>query len=130
MNGAPSDAFRHRVRVRYAETDAGGVAHHSSYVAWLEEARTEWMRARGKAYRTVEAEGHLLLVTDLNIQYRSPSLYDELLDIAVWEATRQRASMELCYELRAADGRLVATAGTRLACVDRAGAVRRLPPGV
>ena len=52
--------FRHQLRVRYAETDAGGVAHHSSYVAWLEEARTEWMRQRGRSYADVEASGFFL----------------------------------------------------------------------
>ena len=43
----------HRVRVRYCETDRMAVAHHGSYVAWFEEARTEWMRRLGKSYREI-----------------------------------------------------------------------------
>jgi acyl-CoA thioester hydrolase len=31
--------FSHLVRVRFAETDAQAIAHHASYVVWLEEAR-------------------------------------------------------------------------------------------
>ena len=125
-----ADEFCHRLRVRYAETDVGGVAHHSSYVAWLEEARTEWMRARGKSYRQVEAEGHFLVVAELHIHYLRPVRYDDELAIAVGVAERKRVSLTLDYELRAADGALVARAVTRLACTDLTGRVRRLPDGV
>ena len=48
----PFPAPVHRVRVRYCETDRMAIAHHGSYVAWFEEARTEWLRARGN---TIEA---------------------------------------------------------------------------
>ena len=123
--------FTHTLRVRYAETDAGGVAHHSSYVAWIEEARTEWLRARGKSYRDVEAEGHFLMVTELRVKYLSPSRYDDELVIRVADAGRKRASMDLAYELTERhSGRPIATAFTRLACTDTDGRVRRLPEGV
>jgi acyl-CoA thioester hydrolase len=35
------------IRARYAETDAMGVVHHASYVIWLEQGRTELLRALG-----------------------------------------------------------------------------------
>ena len=120
--------FIHKIRVRYAETDAGGVAHHSSYVVWLEEARTEWMRARGRSYREIEADGQFLMVTALQVKYVSPARYDDELAISVREESRKRASVELVYELvHAASGQRVATAMTRLACTDQDGRVRRLP---
>ena len=51
MHAAPFPPPIHRVRVRYCETDRMAVAHHGSYVAWLEEARTEWMRRQiGRAH--------------------------------------------------------------------------------
>ena len=46
-----------KLRVRFAETDQMGVAHHSAYVVWLEAARIEWLRARGLDYRRLEEEG-------------------------------------------------------------------------
>jgi len=120
--------FTHTLRVRYSETDAGGVAHHSSYVVWLEQARTEWMRASGKSYRDIESEGQFLVVTALQIKYLSPARYDDELIISVAEECRKRASVDLVYELaEGASGRRVATASTRLACIDRAGRVCRLP---
>ena len=126
-----ADAFRHRLRVRYAETDAGRVAHHSSYVAWLEEARTEWMRSRGKSYREIEAEGCFLMVTEMQLSYLSPACYDEVLEISVRERARKRASFEIEYAIHAVeDARSVARGMTRLACTDQEGHLRRLPGGL
>ena len=126
-----TDGFRHRLRVRYCETDCMGVAHHGSYVAWLEEARTEWMRARGMSYADVEQAGFFLQVISLELRYKSSARYDEELIVVVREASRKRASISIGYEvLRAADEALLATGETTLACTDREGRVRRLPPGV
>ena len=123
--------LRHKVRVRYCETDCMGVAHHGSYVAWLEEARTEWMRARGMSYREVEEAGYFLQVVSLDLRYKSSARYDEELVVVVAEAGRRRASITLTYEvLRVGDETPVATGETTLACTDREGQVRRLPPGV
>jgi acyl-CoA thioester hydrolase len=126
-----SDPLRHKVRVRYSETDCMGVAHHGSYVAWLEEARTEWMRARGKSYQEVEASGFFLQVVSLDLRYKSSARYDEELVVVVSESARKHASITLAYEvLRAGDGTLIATGETTLVCTDKEGQVRRLPPGV
>ena len=39
--------FTWNVRVYYEDTDAGGVVYHAQYLAFLERARSEWMRALG-----------------------------------------------------------------------------------
>ncbi|MBM3974433.1 MAG: acyl-CoA thioesterase [Planctomycetes bacterium] len=118
----------HRVRVRYCETDRMAVAHHGSYVAWLEEARTEWMRARGKAYRQMEDEGNLLQVIEFTCCYHKPVDYDEIVAIAVRVAESGRAALVLEYECRRqSDSAVCATGRTKLACVGRDGKLRRLP---
>jgi acyl-CoA thioester hydrolase len=118
----------HRVRVRYCETDRMGVAHHGSYVAWFEEGRTEWLRARGKTYRQLEDEGILLQVTELTARYLRSTTYDDLLEVKTRVTERKKASITLGYEVSFAEsGELVATGTTKLACVDRQGRVRRLP---
>lgn len=121
----------HRVRVRYCETDRMGVAHHGSYIAWLEEARTEWMRARGASYRAMEDAGHLLQVVHVDLQYRSPVTYDDEVAIKVGLLEVRNASVTIGYELRAfGDDRLVALGRTTLACVGRDGKLERLPDGL
>jgi acyl-CoA thioester hydrolase len=127
MTGFPPPV--HRVRVRYCETDRMAVAHHGSYVAWFEEARTEWMRARGKTYRQLEDEGNLLQVVEFVCRYHKPVDYDEVIAIAVRVAEAGRAALTLEYECRRqSDGAVCATGSTRLACVGRDGRLRRLPP--
>lgn len=119
----------HRVRVRYCETDRMAVAHHGSYVAWFEEARTEWMRRRGRTYREIEDGGDLLQVVDLQCRYRRPVDYDEVVAVRVRVAAAGRAAVTLEYEARReSDGEVCATGSTKLACVGRDGRLRRLPP--
>lgn len=119
----------HQVRVRYCETDRMGVAHHGSYVAWFEEARTEWLRGRGRSYRQIEDEGLLLQIVDLSVRYLRPIDYDDEILIRVAVRERSKAAVTLEYQVtRAGTGELTTTGTTRLACVSRAGRPCRLPP--
>lgn len=125
---AEFDGPPHCVRVRYCETDRMAVAHHGSYVAWFEEARTEWMRARGKTYRQMEDEGDLLQVVEFACTYKKPVDYDEVVAIRLRIAEVGKAAVVLEYEARRqSDGVVCATGMTRLACVGRDGKLRRLP---
>ena len=118
----------HHVRVRYCETDRMSVAHHGSYVAWFEEARTEWMRLRGRSYRQIEDGGDLLQVVDFQCRYHRPVDYDEVVAIRVRVQEAGRAAVTLAYEARReSDGAVCATGSTKLACVGRDGKLRRLP---
>ncbi|MFO1078180.1 MAG: thioesterase family protein [Planctomycetota bacterium] len=127
MNDFPPPV--HRVRVRYCETDRMAIAHHGSYVAWFEEARTEWMRARGRTYREMEDEGNLLQIVDFACSYHRPVDYDEVVAIAVRVEQLGPVTVTLGYECRRErDGSVCATGSTRLACVGRDGRPRRLPP--
>ncbi len=127
MSAAEPDT-PHRLRVRYCETDRMGVAHHGSYVAWFEEARTEWFRSRGRSYRQMEEEGAFLQVVDMKIRYLKPTTYDDELLISLRVKERKKVAITMEYEVRRADNQdLVATGETRLASVDGAGKLRRLP---
>ena len=127
----PPETLTHRLRVRYCETDRMGVSHHGSFVAWFEEARTEWLRARGKTYRAFEEEGVFLQVVELQVRYLAPTTYDDELLVQVAVRERKRVSITIGYEVtRADDGTRVATGTTTLACVDREGKLRRLPPEI
>lgn len=123
----------HHIRVRYAETDQQGVAHHSTYIPWIEEGRTEWLRAQGRSYRSMEAEGLILTVMSVNLRYRNSALYDDLIRIETWLGKKGGASLTFCYRLILAEregcepGLLIAEAETRLGLVDGEGRPRRLP---
>ena len=72
---------RIRLRVRYAETDQMGRAHHMQYLAWFELGRTELIRGTGLAYADMERQGIFLPVAHVEVDYRSGAGYDELVEI-------------------------------------------------
>lgn len=75
--------YEHRFRVRYAETDAMGVAHHAAYLIWLEAARVEWIRHLGFPFAEVEASGYRQAVREIRLHYRRPARFDQLLVLRV-----------------------------------------------
>jgi len=116
------------VRVRYAETDQMGVAHHGEYFAWFEVGRTDLLRARGLTYRELEESGLRLPVVDAQARFLRPALYDDILEIRTWLVALSGARVSFAYEVRRAGtpGPL-ATATTSHAAVDGRGRPRRLP---
>ena len=73
--------FLQRVRVRFAETDAMGVAHHGSYLPWLEEARVGYLRDRGHPYTAVRAGGYDIAVVECHVRYRPPAVFEDQLAV-------------------------------------------------
>jgi acyl-CoA thioester hydrolase len=107
------------LRVRYAETDQMGVAHHSHYLVWCEVARTDHMRRRGVTYREIEARGLRLAVVSASVRFRQSARYDDLLSVRCW--VREVASRRVVFGYaidRPDDGTLVATAETALIALD------------
>jgi acyl-CoA thioester hydrolase len=104
----------HTFRVRYIETDAMGIVHHSSYLAWMEMGRTEFMRHFGFTYRQLELTGVLLPVLEVKVRYYTPAYYDDELVISTWVEELSRTKLFLAYRIdRPADGKLL-TEGTTL----------------
>jgi acyl-CoA thioester hydrolase len=50
-------SFSTEVRIRFAETDAQGVAHHASLVVWLEVARVAYLAAHAGGYQAIRDSG-------------------------------------------------------------------------
>lgn len=114
------------IRVRYQETDAMGVLHHANYLTYLEVGRTELLRANGYSYREVEAGGLFLVVVRINVRYRKPARYDDLLRLRTRTTQAWGAKIEHAYELMRGED-LLAEAESTLACVDREGRLQRVP---
>ena len=49
--------YKHKVQ--YYETDQMGIVHHSNYIRWFEEARTDYMEQMGLGYDQMEEKGIL-----------------------------------------------------------------------
>jgi acyl-CoA thioester hydrolase len=117
------------LRVRYAETDAMGVAHHASYIVWLEQGRTELLRACGTSYRTIEAAGFFVVLTDLQARYLAPARYDDVVAVRVRMDELRSRGLSFAYELRLAEsGAPLLTARTEHVFVARATGRPTRPP--
>ncbi|GKU75778.1 thioesterase family protein [Paenibacillus sp. L3-i20] len=91
-----SDWKLHPIRVRYQETDQMGVVFHGNYVTWFEVGRTEWIRNAGYDYNTIERNGLLLPVVDLQCRYVAPAKYDDMVLVCtrISESTPLRVTFE------------------------------------
>ena len=119
------------LRVRYAETDQMGVAHHANYLVWCEEARTAHFRRSGVSYRDLENQGLILVVVEVQVRYRAPARYDDLLRVDCWVRDRNRRRLIFGYAVRRPDDhQLLATAQTSLIALDSSHVLGRLPPRV
>jgi acyl-CoA thioester hydrolase len=114
------------VRVRYAETDRMGLLHHANYLVYFEQARTELLREMGLTYRDLEDQGFLLVLTKVEVRYRQPARYDDLLTVRASVVRTTPVRIEHSYAVER-DGQLLAEGSTTLACIDREGKIQPLP---
>jgi acyl-CoA thioester hydrolase len=121
--------FAHRIRTRFAETDAMGIVHHAAYLPYLEEARVAYLRHAGHPYEEVRREGINFAVLEVAVRYRRPLEFDELVDVRLRPGAVSRASFQLAY-LLTVDDDVRATAVTVHGCVDPRGKAMRLPAWV
>jgi len=96
-----------QIRVRYAETDAMGIVHHAVYPVWMELGRSDMLRSMGQGYAEWEAQGYMMAVSSIELTYRAPARYDELVTVRtrVLEAGRRRIAFG--YEITRDGVRLV-----------------------
>ena len=129
-SGGPADPaafpFRHAIRVRFAETDAMGIVHHSRYLPYLEEARVAYLRHLDRPYTVLRDDGIDLAVLEAYVRYRSPLRFDEVVTVHLGIAAATRTTFRMDY-LLAVDGDVRATASTVHGCVTRSGRATRLP---
>jgi acyl-CoA thioester hydrolase len=119
-------SFHHRLRVRFSETDAMGIVHHSRYLPYLEEARVEYLRAAGHPYSTLRDEGTDIAVLESWVQYRAPLRFDDEVTVHLRMASLTRATFQIAY-LLTVDDEVRSTAVTVHGCVNPAGRPVRMP---
>lgn len=119
--------FCHRVRARFADTDAMGVVNHAAYLPYLEEARVEYLRSVGHPFAAMRAEGLELPVVELWARYLRSVVFDEVVSVHLVLASARGAAFEIHYLLTVDDEPRV-TAVTRHAVTGPDGRPRRCPP--
>ncbi len=114
--------------VRYAETDNMGIVHHSAYLVYFEEGRSQYMRDMGSDYALVEESGFRLPVTEARLRFSGSLRYGQRVRVRAWIAESLSRRLTFAYEVAAGDDSAVLVAGfTRHVWTDSAGKVTRLP---
>ena len=118
--------FRHRIRVRFAETDAMGIVHHGRYLPYFEAARVEYLRHLDHPYAMWREEGLDAAVLEVFVRYRQALRFDDEIDVHVRLAAATRTTFQMAY-LVTRDDVAAATAVTVHGAVNAAGRPTRLP---
>ena len=108
-----------RLRVRFGETDAMGVANNAAYLAWFEVGRVEYLRELGHSYADVHAGGMDMVVVEAHAEYLRALRFDDEFAVECACTAVRGASFTFGYEL-VRDGEVACRGFTRHACVDRA----------
>jgi acyl-CoA thioester hydrolase len=117
-----------RVKVYYADTDAGGVVYHGSYVRWLEVARFEVFEGFGLSVVDFARRGIHFAVVHLEVDYRGLAVLGDELDISTEVTEVRRVRFTLTSEVaRCSDNQRMVNARVTMACMDSQGKVLSLP---
>ena len=109
--------FETEVRVRFAETDAQGIAHNSVYLVWFEVARIDYLARLRGGYPGLRADGIEALTIEAGVRYLAPARFDDRLTIRARCGEVRGARFRFDY-LVEREGERVAEGWTTHACVD------------
>jgi acyl-CoA thioester hydrolase len=111
--------FATEVRVRFAETDAQGVAHNSNYFVWFEVARVEFLERFAGGYQRLRDEGIESLVLESHARFLLPALFDDRLLVHTRCLDERGARFRFEYAVER-DDTVIATGWTAHGTVDSA----------
>lgn len=127
---APTDRFvsENTFRVRYAETDAMAITHHSAYIVYFEEARSHYSRVRGADYAEFERSGYWLTVAEVHARYHVPTRYAQEITARCWVEELKSRGLTFGYEIvDAHTGQVCVNGYSKHVCINHSGQVCKVP---
>lgn len=118
---------RLRTRVRYAECDGAGIAHHSAYVPWFENGRIDLLRHLGYPYEEVEAQGLAFPLTECHVRYDRPLRAGDPLEVEACFLAVDTFRLTFGCKIFSSPDQRKARAWSVHALVDRTMKVRPIP---
>ena len=108
-----------KIKIYYHDTDCGGVVYYSNYLKFLEEARTEFFAEKGLSINELAHNGVLFVVARQEIDYKSPAVYGDILDIETNIAEISAVKIIFEHQIHNQNNQLITKAKTILVCVDK-----------
>lgn len=113
-------------KVQYYETDKMGITHHSNYVRFMEEARTDFLEQIGWSYKKLEESGIISPVTSIQCEYKNPSTYSDIIKIEVGIEEIKGARLKIRYNMTNQNGLTVCEARSEHCFLNSAGRLIRI----
>ena len=116
------------IRVRYGETDQMGYCYYGNYAQYFEVGRVEALRDLGMSYRNMEESGIMLPVSEYQVKYKQPALYDDELTIITKINSIEGCRLHFNYEIKNEENKIISTASTTLVFVSKENMRPTSPP--
>jgi len=116
-------SFEIPIRVYHEDTDSGGIVYYANYLKFMERARTEFLRSLGFEQDVLKAEHRcIFVVTHVDIDYRQPASFNQLLSVSCDLLQMRRASFNVDQVVRlqttdGAPGTVLTSSNVSLACL-------------
>ncbi len=117
-------------KIYYHDTDHSGAVYHANYLKYLEEARSEFLEARGFGVKALLDSGVGFAVRRQEMEYKYPAFYNDTLEIRIWIKEFTPYRIVFAYTLHNQEGRLIGKAETDLVSVGRDLKLAELPAGL
>ena len=114
-------------RVKFFDTDAMGVVHHSNYIRWFETGRVEFLRRLDITLTEMMNDGILFPLVEVNAKFHAPAKFDDELEIVTTAEALTRAKMKFNYEIRRCGEEKILVEGTSTNVFTVGGKICRLP---
>ena len=122
-----TEAFIHRLRVRYSECDPQGMVFNANYVTYFDIALTELWREAVGPYAEMMAGGADMVVAETRVRYLAPARFDDVLDVSIVPTRLGNTAMTTSMEVRLGET-LVVKGEMRHVFVDTGSGLKRPIP--
>ena len=118
--------YSYKHKVNYYETDKMGITHHSNYIRFMEEARTDFLTSQGFDYAKLEEMGIISPVVSVECKYKATTTYPDEIEIFVRVSEVRAAKIRFEYIMKKADGSICIEAASEHCFITQDGKIARL----
>jgi len=122
-----SKQFKHKVKIYYEDTDAGGVVYYANYLKYLERARSEAIYSLGLTNNNLQKDhDSLIIVKSCNIEYKKPARFEDELEIISSILSKTKTSFTMLQIIKKNE-EIISEATVQLVTVNKEGKPIKIP---
>ena len=99
--------FFYKRKINYYETDKMGIVHHSNYIRFLEEARSDWLESIGIPMGELESRGYTIPTLEVHIKYKHHVTCGDVITIRPAVTEYNGCRITVCYEVKSGENTVI-----------------------